>query len=169
MPSREGKRAERRKRKARGAERIQSGYAKAEERNRAAREALDPLEEGERPRVITVAAVVSAAVAVITMGAWIAGVEVQGDRPEFIQSFAPAFLFGVMAWGLWKARYWAALGFQTLLLFALFASAWGLATQAGSAWQIVLTVALLAGVGTLFWFMVKAMARIQMPSRMPPR
>jgi hypothetical protein len=168
VPSRERQRAERRKRKARGAERMQQGYAKAEERNRAAREALEPLHEGERPAVITVAAVVSAAVAVATMGAWVAGVKVDGDRPEFIQSFAPAFLFGVMAWGLWKARYWAALGFQTLLLFALFASAWGLATQAGSAWQIVLTVALLAGVGTLFWFMVKAMARIQMPSRYPP-
>ena len=32
-----------------------------------------------------------------------------------------------------------------------------------------MTVALLAVSGTLFWLMVKAMARIQMPERMPPQ
>jgi hypothetical protein len=30
---------------------------------------------------------------------------------------------------------------------------------------VVLLVAILAAAGTLFWFMVKAMARIQMPER----
>ena len=62
---------------------------------------------------------------------------------------------------MWRLRYWAVLGFQTLLVFVLFASAWGLATQAGSVLQIFVTLALLAVAGTLFYYMVKAMARIQ--------
>jgi hypothetical protein len=70
-----------------------------------------------------------------------------------------------MAWGMWRARYWAVLGFQTLLVFVLFAAAWGLATEAGSVVQVLASLGLLAVTGTFFWFMVKAMARIQMPSR----
>ena len=167
MADRERKRAQRRKRKERGIERMQHGYARAEERNQAAREALEPLEEGERPRVVTIAAAISAAIAVLTMAGWIAGLEVSGDRPEFVQALAPALLFGLMAWGMWRLRYWAVLGFQTVLLFLLFASAWGLATQAGTIAQVVLTLGLLAVAGALFWFMVKAMARIQMPHRLP--
>jgi cation transport ATPase len=168
VPSRERKRTERRKRKTRGAEQLQRGYSKSEERNRAAREALEPLQEGERPLVVTIGAVIGAAIAILTMAGWIAGVKVNGERPEFVQALSPAFLFGVMAWGMWKARYWAVLGFQTLLVFILFAAAWGLATQAGSALQVIVTLALLAAAGALFYFMVKAMARIQMPSRHPP-
>jgi len=184
VASRERKRAERRKRKARGAraaepvvsgERSETGngplsrgYGRSEERNRAAREALEPLREGERPLVVTVGAAISFAIASLTLAGWVAGIKVNGERPEFVQALAPALLFGVMGWGMWKARYWAVLGFQTLLVFVLFAAAWGLATQAGSAVQVIVTLALLAGTGTLFYFMVKAMARIQMPHRLPP-
>ena len=53
---------ERRKRKQRGGDRDDArGYARAEERNQAAREALKPLAEGERPTVVTVGAVVAGA------------------------------------------------------------------------------------------------------------
>jgi hypothetical protein len=168
VANRERRRAERRKRKARGAERMQGGYARSAERDREAREALEPLREGERPLVVTIGAAISAAVAAMTIGGWLAGLEVSGERPELVQALAPALLFGVMAWGMWKARYWAVLGFQTILVFILFASAWGLATQAGSVLQVALTLGLLAIAATLFYFMVKAMARIQMPHREPP-
>ena len=185
MPNRERRRSAMRKRKQRGAqdrgdasgngegealplsprERMKRGYARAEKRNREVRESLEPLAEGERPTVVTVAAILSGAVGVLTMGAWIAGVEVDGSRPEFVQALAPALLMGLMAWGMWRARYWAVLGFQTLLVFILFAAAWGLATEAGNVLQVLVTLALLAVAGTFFWFMIKAMARIQMPSR----
>jgi hypothetical protein len=171
VASRERKRAERRKRKQRGADRRDSfmsrGYAKAEERNRAAREALEPLGEGERPTVVTVGAIISALVAASIPIGYAAGVEVDGDRPEFVQVLAPALLFGLMAWGMWRARYWAVLGFQVVLLFLLFSAAWGLAVQAASVVQVIAQLALLAVAGTFFVLMVKAMARIQMPSRMP--
>ena len=80
---------------------------------------------------------------------------------------APALLFGVMAWGMWKARYWAVLGFQMLLSSSSSAAVFGLASQSGSVWRVLVTLSLLAVAGTLFCFMVKAMARIQMPHRLP--
>ncbi len=167
MADRERKRAQRRKRKERGLERMQRGYSRSEARNREAREALQPLQQGERPLVVTIAAALSALVAVATIVGWLAGAEVQGDRPELVEVLAPALLFGVMAWGMWKARYWAVLGFQVLLIFVIFSGVFGVASQSGSVWRVLVTLSLIAVAGTLFWFMVKAMARIQMPHRLP--
>jgi divalent metal cation (Fe/Co/Zn/Cd) transporter len=53
---------------------------------------------------------------------------------------------------------------QTLLAFTLIAATLGLVTAENVAAMLVL-VAIIAAAGTLFWFMVKAMARIQMPER----
>src|SRR5689334_19951023 len=57
MASRERKRTERQKRKARSSERRAEVAARYEERNQAAREALEPLTPTERPVVVTVGAV----------------------------------------------------------------------------------------------------------------
>lgn len=159
-----------RKRKERGPaptprERMERGYAKAEERNREAREALEPLGEGERPLVVTIGAVVAALVALSILVGYLAGTEVNGEKPRLAQVLAPALLMGIMAWGMWRARYWAVLGFQLVLVFLIFSAVYGLALEAASVAQVLSTLALLAVVGTLFYFMVKAMARIQMPTR----
>ncbi len=49
------------------------GVSKSEIRNERAREALEPLAEGERPLVITLGALLSAAIALVTVGAWVWG------------------------------------------------------------------------------------------------
>jgi hypothetical protein len=166
--------AERRKRKERdpaGADRpsprrrMESGYAKAEVRNQEAREALQPLSEGERPLVVTIGAAVSALLALSILAGYLAGVEVDGEKPRLAQVLAPALLVGIMAWGMWRARYWAVLGFQLLLVFLIFSAVFGLLIQAASVGEFAVTLALLAVSGTFFFFMVKAMARIQMPER----
>jgi steroid 5-alpha reductase family enzyme len=72
-----------------------------------------------------------------------------------------------MAWGMWRARYWAVLGFQLILAFLIFSAVYGLALQAATVAQVLATLALLAIAGSFFFFMVKAMARIQMPTRNP--
>jgi steroid 5-alpha reductase family enzyme len=159
-----------RKRKQRGAspsprERMERGYARAEERNQEAREALVPLGEGERPLVVTVGAVVSTLIVLSIAIGYLAGGEVNGEKPRFVQVLAPALLMGLMAWGMWRARYWAVLGFQLILIFLIFSAVYGLALQAATVTQVLATLALLAVSGTFFFFMVKAMARIQMPSR----
>ncbi len=137
-----------------------------EERNEEARAKLEPLERGERPKAVTTGAVVSTllAIAISVQGVLsIAGVSA-GDattRP------APLILFAVVLWamaiGMWRARYWAVLGFQTVLLLMMLASAFGLVVV-NSVLQAVGTTLLLLGSGTLFYFMVRAMARIQMPT-----
>jgi hypothetical protein len=143
------------------------GYAKAEQRNQAAREALEPLGEGERPTVVTIGAIVSALIALSIVGGYLAGVKVDGETPKVPQVAAPALILGVMAWGMWRARYWAVLGFQLILVFLIFSAVFGLAVQASTVGQFAATLGLLAVAGTFFFFMVKAMARIQMPERAP--
>jgi protein-S-isoprenylcysteine O-methyltransferase Ste14 len=65
---------------------------------------------------------------------------------------------------MWKAKYWAVLGFQMLLVLLILAGVLGMVT-APTLVQIIGTLILTAGLSVLFWFMVKAMARIQMPDR----
>lgn len=161
-----------RKRKQRGGEakptpreRMERGYARAEERNQAAREALQPLEEGERPLVVTVGAVVAGLIAISILTGYLAGAKVNGEAPKLAQVLAPALLMGVMSWGMWRARYWAVLGFQLILVFLIFAAFTGLAVGASNVGEFAYFAGLLAIAGTLFFFMVKAMARIQMPTR----
>jgi len=183
MASRERKRAERRKRKERYADREQAQAeqraemaARSEARNEAAREALEPLAPGERPTVVTIGAVISALIALSTAVGYAAGVEVtkigsdgieQGeDQAPIISVIAVIALMGTMAWGMWKARYWAVLGFQALLVLVMVAASLGL-VQATEWPQAAGTVVLITGAGALFYFMIKAMARIQMPERRP--
>ena len=160
-----------RKRKERGGlnprERMERGYARAEERNQEAREALEPLAEGERPLVVTIGAAVSALIALSVVVSYLAGAEVDGERPPLAQVLAPALLMGIMAWGMWRARYWAVLGFQLLLVLLILSAILGLTLQAASVGAIATTLGLLTVSGTFFYFMVKAMARIQMPTRDP--
>jgi hypothetical protein len=60
------------------------------------------------------------------------------------------------------------LGFQTLLVLVLIASGLGL-VQVRTVPEALASVALLGGSGALFYFMIRAMARIQMPSGPEPR
>jgi hypothetical protein len=136
-----------------------------EERNDEARAKLEPLDQGERPTAVTVGAVVSALLAIVftvSAGLAIAGVEAGGRHIKAL----PIIVFGIVLWsmtiGMWRARYWAVLGFQTVLLLVMLASAFGLVVV-NSVLQAVGTTVLLAGSGTLFYFMIRAMARIQMP------
>jgi hypothetical protein len=186
MGSRERKRAERRKRKrraARGGEQVDPGAtadqaagnghprsdlaARAEAKNRAARESLVPLGEDERPTVVTIGAVISVVIAVSIVVGYAGGVEVSGGQPHILQVAAPVVLLGVMAWGMWRVRYWAVLGFQTVLLFTILLAAIGL-VGATDPLAAVGNFVLIPGCGVLFFFMVKALARIQMPQRRPP-
>ena len=145
--------------------RMERGYARAEQRNQEVREGLEPLGEGERPLVVTIGAVVAGLVALSIVAGYLVGIEVEGDKPRLAQVLAPAMIMGLMSWGMWRARYWAVLGFQLLLVFLIFSAVFGLAVQASSPAEFAATLGLLAVAGTFFFFMVKAMARIQMPTR----
>jgi hypothetical protein len=150
-------------------ERMEAGYAKAEVRNQAAREALVPLAPGERPAVVTVSAILAALISASILITYAAGVKVNGSHPTLSAALAPTLIMGFLAWGMWGARYWAVVCFQAVLVFLIFAGVYALLVEANSLSGFAVTVALLAVSGTLFWRMVKAMARIQMPERVPPQ
>ena len=196
MSSRERRRAERHKRKQRSAERPAAEAAAASEngsgepaledlaaeaeakapapsrrelRDQEAREALEPLEEGERPLVVTIGAVLSALIALSIVGAWAVGAEAPtadggSERPTVLQVFPPSILFAVMAYGMWMRRYWAVLGFQAIMAIIMVGAFIAL-IGATSVVRALIAAFALSAAGTLFWFTVKALARIQMPSR----
>ena len=181
MGSRERKRADRRKRKERATERQAELAASRDERaarteakNEAVRQELDPLEAGERPTVVTIGAVIAALLALGTVLAYALGVEVGNvddfgnetgsSRPALFPTVVSTALLTTMAYGLWKARYWAALGFQTLLILLIVVCVLGL-VQVNDVGRALGFTAVLAVTSLLFYRMVKAMARLQMPER----
>jgi hypothetical protein len=144
------------------------GYARSRAKNDAARAALKPLAPGERPTAVTVGAIAAVVLAAANVVAMIVGWDnLSGDTDE---GRAAAFtilwsgLLLVIAWGMWRSRYWAVLGMQTLLGITLVLASLSL-ISASSIGAVLILVVILAAAGALFWFMVKAMARIQMPER----
>ncbi len=123
-----------------------------------------PLREGERPPAVTIGAIVALVLAVANLVAFAAGFEISDDRAPLITLGPPTVLMLVMAWGMWRARYWAVLGMQALLgiVIVIFAIS-GLFAE--NLLAVLVVVGVIAPAGALFWFLVKAMARIQMPER----
>jgi len=138
--------------------------SRSEQKNVEARAALVPLEPGERPTAVAVGAAVAAVLGLVNIGLYLAGFEIDGERPQIVGVLAFTALMLSAAWGMWNVRYWAVLGMQALLglvivVFSLFA------VTAASIWALLLALGVVGAAGTLFWFMIRAMARIQMPTR----
>ena len=161
--------AQRKKKKRRAPAQRRSGAAIAEERrakteakNAAVRAQLEPLAPGERPTPVTIGAIVATVLAAIQIPLYLLW---QGDERPAVPGFLIFMgLMIAMAWGMWHARYWAVLGFQALLGLAVVILALLLAI-ASNIWAALVCLAIVIPGATLFWFMVKAMARIQMPDR----
>jgi hypothetical protein len=145
-----------------------SGYARSRAKDDAARAALKPLRPGERPAAVTVGAIVATLFAVANIVALAFGYNASEDTvspgSDVTASVLTTLILGVVAYGMWRAKYWGVLGLQTLLALTLIIASLNL-LFANSLWAAVLLVLILAGTGTLFWFLIKAMARIQMPER----
>jgi hypothetical protein len=136
--------------------------SRSEAKNAAARAALVPLREGERPRSVTVGALVLAASAIGNVAAFAAGAEIGGRHDP--RTLAYSVLVGMVAVGMWRVRYWAVVVMQGILtVVMLFFSLIGL--KASNVQTAAICLAFIVGAGFLFWHLVKAMARIQMPER----
>lgn len=139
--------------------------SRSERKNQAAREALVPLAVGERPRVVTIGALVSTLLFVAAIAGWLLWDSLRDDtRPALVAVLLFAAVVGTMAYGMWRVRYWAVLGFQAVLLFSILGSALGI-VRATTVLDAAGNLIVLVGAGALFYFMVKALARIQMPER----
>ena len=160
-----GREREKRRRKRRvGGAAVQQAPAPEPRPNKddLAREQLVPLHEGERPLAVTIAALIAGVLVVAYVVAFlVSDANVAAGLP-FVIALAVATV------GMWRSRYWAVLGFQVILALTLVNGLLFLLIKA-SGWGILAGLVLTAAVGTLFWSLVKALARIQMPERRPPR
>ena len=138
--------------------------SRSEARNAEARAKLEPLAPGERPGAVTAAALVGALLLLMNLGAAVFGYDAPGGGNHVLPLIVYTLLLGAMTWGLWQAKYWAVLGMQALLALTMLIS--GLAAPlASDVVSAVIAGAVCLSAGVLFWFLIKAMARIQMPER----
>ena len=71
----------------------------------------------------------------------------------------------VAAAGCGAAKYWAVLGFEALLGLSVLTRGLALLVASNVAGGRPLASACSPSAGTLFWFLIRAMARLQMPER----
>jgi hypothetical protein len=138
--------------------------SRSEIKNAEARARLEPLAEGERPAAVTAAALVTAVLLLMNIAAAIFGYDAPGGGNNAGPLVVYALLLGVMTWGLWHAKYWAVLGIEALLALTMLIAGLSL-PLASDVISAVLAGAIFVAAGVLFWFLIKAMARIQMPER----
>jgi len=143
---------------------MERGYARSRARSDEVRASLKPLSPGERPRAVTVAAVIAALIAVANLALLLAGWEVSGQEPSVAGTLIFCAIMVVAAAGMWRRQYWAVLGFEMLLGIALVGTAISL-LRASNLAAVALCFGIFVVCGPLFWFLIRAMARLQMPSR----
>ena len=136
----------------------------SEERNAAVRAELEPLAEGERPGAVTVAAIVAFVLAAANLIAYVAGMKISGERPAMGGIIVYEGLLLAASIGMWRARYWAVLGFEFMLGFLIVILAL-LLIRASNLLAVVVVLAIGVPASWLFWKLIRAMARIQMPER----
>jgi hypothetical protein len=136
----------------------------SEQRNAEVRADLEPLAAGERPGVVTAAAILAACVGLLNVVLYVAGVRVEGST--FAGTVGVGAVLLLAAVGMWRTRYWAVIGFEVLLGISCVVAALSLlvASSVGGAIRAGLVLGIC---GTLFWKLIRAMARIQMPERRP--
>jgi hypothetical protein len=142
------------------------GYARGRERDAAARAALKPLAPGERPLAVTLAALLAAVLGVSNVVLLVAGYEVDDNGQSAVGALIFAALMAAAAIGMWQCRYWAVLGFEALLGIAIVFAAISLMV-ASNLVAVLLCVGIIATASPFFWFLIRAMARIQLPVRRP--
>ena len=146
-----------------GDDRMRRGYARAEERNAAVRATLTPLAPGERPAALKIAIAVALLLALANLVAFALGADVPGSGSRTGGLLFVAVML-LAAWGMWQRRYWAVLGFATLM--ALITVAFSLLLLiASNVLAVVICLAFAGSSGWLFWKLIRVMGRLQAPQR----
>ena len=94
------------------------------------------------------------------------GYEIEDGSSSVAGALVFAALMAVAAIGMWQVRYWAVLGFEALLGIAISFAALSLLV-ASNITAVLLCLAIIGVAAPLFWFLIRAMARIQLPARRP--
>ena len=143
------------------------GYARSRARDDEIRANLVPLAPGERPRIVTFAAIIAFVFAIANVATALTGNDISsatGD-PSVATAVTTALLL-VAGFGMLARQYWAVLGFETILgLQIVFFSLYLIGVQKW--WHAIVPLVAIGLLGWLFWKLVSAMARLQMPTREP--
>ncbi len=125
---------------------------------------LTPLASGERPWPTAVSAVISLVLVIANLVLLILHVTVKvgSQRVSAGQEIPYLIVMSMCAYGLWRTRYWAVLGFMVLLLLTVLLSTLAL-VRVSNAGGAAFAVAVIAGGGFLFYKLVRVLSRIQMP------
>ncbi|HEV2059402.1 MAG TPA: hypothetical protein VGR11_08590, partial [Solirubrobacteraceae bacterium] len=146
---------------------LRRGYARRRGRDDEVRASLEPLAPGERPGIVTFAAIVAFVFAIANAATALTGNDISsatGD-PSLTTAVTTALLL-VAGFGMLARQYWAVLGFETILgLQIVFFSLYLIGVQEW--WHAIVPVVAIGLLGWLFWKLVNAMARLQMPKRPP--
>jgi hypothetical protein len=142
---------------------MRRGYARGRERDEAIRATLTPLAPGEHPPALRIAIAVAIVLAVSNLVAFALGANVPGSSSRGF-GLVWVLLMVVAAWGMWRNRYWAVLGFATVM--ALIAVVFTLLLLvASNVLAVAVCVAFAVSAGWLFWKLIRVMARLQAPER----
>jgi hypothetical protein len=149
-----------------GEERMRRGYARSEARNQEIRAGLAPIVPGERPAPFAVAAALLAVLALANLVLLAAGWEVSGEGSStaYVVGFSAVTL--VAAVGVWRMAYLAVLATQALLGISIAIAGLGLLV-ASNVQAALVSLAVICGAGTLFWKLIRPMARLQIPADEP--
>ena len=138
--------------------------ARTEWRNEEIRSGLEPLAPGERPKAVTVAAIVALVIAVLNVAAALSGRSIAGDEGDQTAfTVITTAILVVVGTGMLARQYWAVLGFEIVLGLQIVAMSLALVFAANVGVAVLLLV-LVVAFGTLFWKLIRAMARMQMPA-----
>jgi len=147
------------------ADSMSRGYARGRARDEEIRANLVPLAPGERPRIVTLAAIIAFVFAIANVATALTGNDISsatGD-PSVATAVTTALLL-VAGIGMLARQYWAVLGFETILgLQIVFFSLYLIGVQKW--WHAIIPLVAIVLLGWLFWKLVSAMARLQMPTR----
>jgi hypothetical protein len=146
-----------------GSDAMRRGYARGAERDEAIRATLQPLAPDEYPAALKIAIAVAILLALSNLVAFVLGADVPGSSSRGF-GLVWIVLMLLAAWGMWRHRYWAVLGFATVM--ALIAVVFTLyLLVASNVLAVVLCIAAAGSAGWLFWKLIRVMARLQAPHR----
>ena len=138
--------------------------SRSELRNAEVRAALRPLEPGERPWPLSVSAAVCVILALANLVLFFAGTKphVGGAQPKLGEIIVFSGLMLLCAGGMWRLRYWAVLGFMTLLAIGLLGFSLALISVSNLCWGLVCAV-VDRGRRVPVLKLVRVLSRLQMP------
>jgi hypothetical protein len=133
------------------------------EKDAEVRAGLQPLGPGERPGAVTAGVVVCVVgVLALAIGAASGLLDTSGGRLSSL--LLSILILAAAGFGMYLGRYWAVLGFEAILLLNILVM-FGLLLRASSILGLLIALAIIVPSSYLFYKLIRAMARIQMPTR----